>query len=252
MIHVAALPATPKNTKSPKQIIESAVQEALIYQNAGIKMLMIENMHDIPYLNSIAGHEISSLMAIIGHEIKRQTGLYCGIQILAGANKAALASAHAAGMDFIRAEGFVFGHLADEGYIDASAGGLLRYRKQIGAGNIMVFTDIKKKHSSHAITSDVSIEETAKAAEFFLSDGLIITGKSTAEKADIKELTKVKNAVSLPVLIGSGITDMNISDYYQLADGFIVGSYFKKDGKWQNPPDPERIIKLMDVVRGLQ
>ena len=37
------------------------------------------------------------------------------IQVLAGANKGALAVALAAELDFIRAEGFVFGHVADEG-----------------------------------------------------------------------------------------------------------------------------------------
>lgn len=43
-------------------------------------------------------------------------------------------------------------------------------------------------HSSHALTSDVSIEETARAAEFFLSDGLIITGTATGVQADPQEL----------------------------------------------------------------
>lgn len=42
--------------------------------------------------------------------------------------------------------------------------------------------------SSHALTSDVSIEETAKAAEFFLSDGLIVTGIATGTQADPQEL----------------------------------------------------------------
>lgn len=42
--------------------------------------------------------------------------------------------------------------------------------------------------SSHALTSDVSIEETAHAAEFFLSDGLIITGTATGVQADPREL----------------------------------------------------------------
>ena len=42
--------------------------------------------------------------------------------------------------------------------------------------------------SSHALTSDVSIEETARAAEFFLSDGLIITGAATGLEADPNEL----------------------------------------------------------------
>lgn len=33
--------------------------------------------------------------------------------------------------------------------------------------------------SSHAITSDVSVLETMKAAEFFQSDGVILTGGAT-------------------------------------------------------------------------
>lgn len=50
------------------------------------------------------------------------------------------------GLDFIRAEGFVFSHVADEGLLNACAGDLLRYRKQIGAEHVKIFTDIKKKH----------------------------------------------------------------------------------------------------------
>lgn len=41
--------------------------------------------------------------------------------------------------------------------------------------------------SSHALTSDVSIEETARAAEFFLSDGVIITGAATGMQANPEE-----------------------------------------------------------------
>ena len=251
MIHISALPGTPKNKQNPDQIIESAINEALIYQNSGLMAVMIENMHDLPYLKSIIGHEISSIMAIIGHEIKQKTELFCGIQILAGANEPAMGTALASGMDFIRAEAYVFGHVADEGYIDSSAANLLRYRKNIGAENILVFTDIKKKHSAHALTKDVDIIETARAAEFFLSDGIILTGKSTAEQADMIELRKVKGQIKTPVLIGSGITDTNISEYFELADGFIIGSYFKKEGKWQNPSDLERIKKLIDVAHTL-
>ena len=64
-----------------------------------------------------------------------------------GSNKEALAVAHASGADFIRAEGYVFSHVADEGWMDSCAGELLRYRKMIDAERVMVFTDIKKKHS---------------------------------------------------------------------------------------------------------
>jgi len=247
MIHVEALPGTPKYGGDNGFIIEKALKEARIYKNAGIDALMIENMHDVPYLKNHVGHEISSLMAIIAYLIKRETGLPLGIQILAGANQAAMAAAFNSGADFIRAEGFVFGHLADEGYIDSNAAELLRYRKQIGAEHIAVFTDIKKKHSSHALTQDLDITEMAHAAEFFLSDGVIVTGIHTGSSADLEEIKQVKKATKLPVLIGSGITAENIETYLPYADAFIVGSYFKKDGYWENDLDENKIRSLMKI-----
>ena len=246
MIHTAALPGTPKHQFSPQQIMDLAIAEAQIYLDAGIEGLMIENMHDVPYLKRSVGPEIVAIMSLLAMEIRRLTKLPCGIQILAGANKEALAVAYASGFEFVRAEGFVFGHLADEGLMDADAGELMRYRKLIGAEAVHIFTDIKKKHSSHAISADTNIVETAKAAEFFLSDGLIITGTSTGEKADLEEIKAVKKSVGLPVLVGSGVTTDNLENYLAVADALIIGSYFKKDGNWQNGPDPERIARLME------
>ncbi|XP_061669692.1 uncharacterized protein F13E9.13, mitochondrial isoform X3 [Syngnathoides biaculeatus] len=155
------------------------------------------------------------------------------------------------GVEFIRAEGFVFSHVADEGLVHACAGELLRYRKSVGAEDILVFTDIKKKHSSHALTSDVSVAETARAAEFFLSDGLILTGTSTGAQADPQELTEVSRAVSIPVLIGSGVTHDNV-DRYLGASGVIVGSHFKDGGVWSGELNPRRVRNFMTKMRRLR
>jgi len=252
MIHTEALPGTPKYKGDIKKIISSAIEEAKTYKNSGVDSIMIENMHDIPYMNNNSGPEITSAMAIIAYEVKAKTDLPVGIQILAGANKEAIAVAHSAGLDFIRAEGFVFAHVADEGIIESNAGELLRYRKQIGADDVLVLTDIKKKHSSHSITSDVSIVETAKAAEFFLSDGLIVTGTSTGAEADTEELSQVRGNTNLPILIGSGITYDNIDNYFNLADAFIIGSHFKVDGNWINKVDETRVKKFMNKINDLK
>jgi len=246
---VDALPGTPKYKGNVKAIIEKAVEEAAIYRSLGIPVLMIENMHDVPYLNRNVGSEITTIMTVILYEIKRQIDLPLGIQILAGANKEAIASANSAGADFIRAEGFVFAHVADEGTFNSDAGELLRYRKQIGAENILIFTDIKKKHSSHSITADIDIVETAKAAEFFLSDGVIITGSSTGKEPSLTEIRSVKSNVGLLVLAGSGITAENINVYLAYCDAFIIGSYFKQEGKWYNPIDPDRVKMLLSKVK---
>lgn len=252
MIHVDALPGTPNYKGDVKKIIVNALMQADIYQKSGIDSIIIENMHDVPYLKNHVGPEITALISIIAFEIKKETKLPIGIQILAGANKESIAAAHSAGADFIRSEGFVYAHVADEGIIESNAGELLRYRKQIGAEKILVFTDIKKKHSAHSITGDVTIEETAHAAEFFLSDGLIITGTSTGKEADIKEIISTKKSSKLPVIIGSGVTLDNVDKYLPICDAMIIGSYFKKNGTWKNTVDEKRVKLFMKKVSSLR
>ncbi|MFQ5491742.1 MAG: BtpA/SgcQ family protein, partial [Phycisphaerae bacterium] len=172
--------------------------------------------------------------------------------VLAGANRQALAVAQACGASFIRAEGFVFAHVADEGLMDrADAGPLLRYRRQIGADDIAILADIKKKHSSHALTADLDLAQTAHAAEFFGAGGLVVTGTVTGQPADPTDVASTRNAVRLPVLIGSGITPDNLADYWQQADAFIVGSYIKKEGLWSNPPDRQRAENVVRAARDL-
>jgi len=252
MIHVKALPGTPDYDYDVKSIIDKAKREAGIYMDAGIDAVIIENMHDVPYLKRNVGPEITSLMSIIGYEIKNSFSIPCGIQILAGANKDAIAAAHSAGLDFIRAEGFVYAHVADEGIMESDAGELLRYRKMIGAEKVLIFTDIKKKHSSHSITSDVDIVETAHTAEFFKSDGVVITGVATGKETDVDDVKNVKQNANIPVLIGSGLTVNNIENYFAFADGFIIGSHFKKDGFWKNEIDAKRVQRFMNKVNELR
>ena len=248
MAHASALPGTPRHSGGLGPVIERALAEAQAYCDCGVHALMVENMHDVPYLRAL-GPEIVSAMAVVAREVKKaHPSIPLGIQILAGANREAVSAALAANADFVRAEGFVFGHLADEGYIDACAGDLLRFRKSIGAERVAVFADVKKKHSSHAITADVDVVQTAHAAEFFLADGVILTGAATGEAASLSELRAVAQSVRIPVLVGSGITAENVRDYAPFADALVVGSYFKKDGRWDNPLDPQRVRRLMDAL----
>ncbi|XP_078400493.1 uncharacterized protein F13E9.13, mitochondrial [Cetorhinus maximus] len=251
MVHLRALPGAPLHGLSVSQITKKACEEADVYISAGVDGLIVENMHDIPYSMTV-GPEVTATMATICAAVRYSyPSIPLGVQILSAANQEALAVALAADADFIRAEGFVFSQISDEGFLDACAGDLLRYRKQIGAEHIQIFTDIKKKHSSHAITSDVSVAETAKAAEFFLSDGVILTGIATGVQANPEELKEAKRAVRIPVLIGSGVTVENM-DKYMGADAMIIGSYFKKGGYWANEVDFEQIKKFMTKMNQLR
>lgn len=250
MIHVAALPGTPAAELPLNEIVALARREAALYAEAGVDGIAIENMHDVPYLRGGVGPEIVAAMTLVGAAVKEESGLPVGIQILAGANCEALAVAHMAGLDFIRAEGFAFAHVADEGIIESSAAKLLRYRKQIGAERVQVWADVKKKHSAHAITADVSLGITAETVEFMRGDAVIVTGSVTGDAPRLEDVKEAKAHCSLPVLLGSGVTPDNVSVFLPNADGFIVGSYFKAGGHWTAPVDPTRVRAFMSAVRG--
>ncbi|XP_041314760.1 uncharacterized protein F13E9.13, mitochondrial-like isoform X3 [Pyrgilauda ruficollis] len=208
-------------------------------------------MHDVPYTVR-PGPEVTAAMAVLGAAVRHSCPrVPLGVQVLCAANQQAIAIALAAGLDFIRAEGFVFSHVADEGIINACAGDLLRYRKHIGADNIQIFADIKKKHSAHALTADVSVAQTADAAQLFLADGVVLTGAATGHPADPRQLREVKHTVKIPVLVGSGVTLENVRNYLD-ADALIIGSYFKKEGYWANAVDPDRVKKFMEHISKLR
>lgn len=101
--------------------------------------------------------------------------------------------------------------------------------------------------SCHAVTSDVDVVATAKNAEYFLSDGVILTGQNTGEPVNRKELDSVVEAVDIPVLVGSGATVDNVTQYLH-CHAIIVGSHFKYNGVWSNDIDHDRVSRFIDRV----
>ncbi|USN98872.1 MAG: BtpA/SgcQ family protein [Phycisphaeraceae bacterium] len=252
MIHVGALPGTPFQAGSIEHLAANAAEEARLLIDAGFDAVIIENMHDRPYLHGDKlGPEVVAAMTRVGTEVATSTLAPIGVQILSGGNRQALAVALAIDASFIRCENFVYAHVADEGLLaEAEAGTLLRERKRIGAEHVSICVDIKKKHASHAITADISIEDAAHAAAFFGADALIVTGAWTGRPADPADAARAKKASGLPVLIGSGVTAENVGAMLEVADAAIVGSWIKHDGVWSNPVDPERAARLVGAARG--
>jgi len=253
MIHLPALPGSPRSTLSPREIARHAVEEARVLAAAGFDAILIENMHDAPYLMRGVGEETVAAFTRAACEVRAAVDLPLGIQVLAGANRAALSVALAAECSFIRAEGFVFAAVADEGLLhEADAGPLLRYRRALGsvAERIAIFCDIKKKHTANAITADTSLADHAHAAQFFGADGVIVTGNSTGVATPISDLSAARKACRLPVLAGSGATASSVREVLAVADAVIVGSDLKQDGAWWNPLDARRIEAFVRAARG--
>jgi predicted TIM-barrel enzyme len=79
---------------------------------------------------------------------------------------------------------------------------------------------------------------------------VIVTGVATGQPAEPDEVSSVGRGVSVPTIVGSGITTENLPHFAE-ADAFIVGSSIKKDGIWSNPIDPDRARGLVRAFHDL-
>jgi uncharacterized protein len=241
MIAVGPLPGSPRYAGSSRAVINAALSDLEQYVEVGADVIVLENSHDIPYIKPPLDPHGLALMKRIAREARKRFSGPMGIQLLEAANESALEIACEADLDFLRVEGYVFAHIGGAGLIEGCAGRLLRKRASLGGKHVKIFADVHKKHCSHALTGDLDITDVVKQAEFFLVDGVIVTGPRTAEPPELKELRRVKKSANVPVFIGSGINARNISRYMPLADGFIVGSTLREDGQFLGRLDPKRL-----------
>jgi membrane complex biogenesis BtpA family protein len=247
MIAVLPLPGSPLYNGDNQNVIDQALADLAVYQEAGVDSIILENDHDLPYIQPPLDKNGIALMTRIAREARKRFTGPIGIQMLEAANITSLEIAAEAELDYIRVEAFVFAHVGGSGVINGSAGKIMRRRKELEAEHIKVFADVKKKHGSHSLTIDLDIKDEIMQAEFFLADGVIVTSQFTGIQPDQNDLLKAKSATKLPVIIGSGMTAENIEEYLPLADGFIVGSYFRKDGTFLETLEPARLQKFMRV-----
>jgi membrane complex biogenesis BtpA family protein len=252
MIAVLPLPGSPRYGGDDNRIIAQALSDLAHYREVGADAILLENSHDLPYIKPPLPKAAVRLMETIAREVRSRFAGPIGIQMLEAANETALEIAHAADLDFLRVEGYVFAHIGGAGLIEGCAGKLMRKRRELGCDHIRIFGDVKKKHCSHALTGDLDIVDVVKQSEFFLIEGVIVTGARTSEPPDPAELRRVKKHARVPVLIGSGITPHNLKTLFPLADGFIVGSTFRKDGQFLGELERKRLDTFMKTFRRLQ
>lgn len=244
MVHLLPLPGSPGWAGSMQDVLDAAQRDAERLAEGGCDALLVENMADLPYLRGEVYPETAAAMAVATYTLAT-LGLPLGVQVLAGANRQALGVCVASGASFLRAEAFAYGHVADEGWLQATAGPLLRARAALGS-EVAVWADVQKKHAAHAVTADVPLADLARGFAFSGADALIITGSETGASARPGDVQTAR-AAELPVIVGSGITADNAADFAD-ADALIVGSWLKEAGDWRNPVSVERVRQLRRAI----
>ncbi len=245
MVHLDPLPGSHQWNGDMQAILDSALRDAEILLEGGCDGLIVENMGDAPYLKGSVPPETVAAMTLATQKVV-SLAAPVGIQVLAGANREALGIAAAVGAQFIRVEGFAYAHVADEGWIDACAGPLLRARKSI-APQVSIWADVQKKHAAHAVTQDLSLEQLCEGASFCGADVLVITGSTTGDAASINDVEAAAR-VGLPVVVGSGVTPQNVEGFKGAA-AVIVGSALKSAGQWQGAVELDRVQAMARALK---
>jgi membrane complex biogenesis BtpA family protein len=231
MVHLPPLPGSPRGRQTLDEVLAVALDEARILEESGMDGLIVENVGDTPFFRESVPAITVAAMAVIVREVREQTGLTVGVNLLRNACTEALSIASIVGADFIRCNVVIGAYVTDQGIIQGCAAELARLRRSLDR-DVAVLGDVHVKHAAPLF--DLPIEDAAAdLAERGGVDAVIVSGSRSPDPPSMERVERVRGAVQLPVLIGSGISLDNAAEYYAASGGLLIGETdFKVDGVW--------------------
>lgn len=138
------------------------------------------------------------------------------------------------------------------GLWNTNVGAVARHRHRIGAGNVKLLYNIVPESAAYLAGRDLAA--VARSTAFATSpDALCVSGLTAGAPTDTQSLALVKeNAGETPVFVNTGVRAENVADQLEIADGAIVGTYFKRDGKFENEVDGARVLDLVAAARSVR
>ncbi len=245
MVHLPPLPGSVRHRgEGLKAVLERALSDLSALEEGGADAALVENFGDAPFPKRASKATVAYMTVIVG-ELVSHADILVGVNVLRSDGEAALAIAAATGARFIRVNVFSGVAFTDQGVIEGEAQRLLALRRALGA-EVAILADVNVKHAWHP----QPLSQAARDAARNLPDALIITGAGTGQPATPQDLMEAKAASGLPVLVGSGITPENVTEF-AVADGFIVGTALKEGGEAPvSPALVEAIAERIAALRG--
>jgi uncharacterized protein len=248
VVHLLPLPTSARWGGSLSAIIDRAEQEAVALVSGGVDGIIIENFFDAPFPKSRVDPAVVSAMTTIVSRLMELVSLPIGINVLRNDSLSAMAIASCTGSAFIRVNVLSGVMATDQGTIEGCAHELLRYRRELGS-DVKIVADVLVKHAHPLSSSDLTtaVKETIERG---LADAVIISGLATGHPPTLEDLKLARAAAGgTPIIIGSGANFANISGLMQFADGVIVSSSLKRQGKIENSIDPIRVSQFVETIR---
>ncbi len=248
MCHLLPLPGDPyyDKEKGMEFVVEMARKDLMSLQNGGVDAVMFSNEFSLPYLTDVRTETVAAMARIIG-ELMHEIRIPFGVNVLWDAKKS-LDLAAATGAKFVR-EIFTGVYASDFGMWNTNVGETIRHQRAIGAENVKLLYNIVPEAAKYVAERD--IESIAKSTVFNnRPDALCVSGLTAGAETDSQLLQRVKEIVpETVVLANTGVRLSNLEQQLSIADGAVVGTTFKYEGKFENHVDVQRVKEFMDKVK---
>lgn len=245
MVHLAALPGAPDYAGQFNSVIEQALRDAGTLIDAGFEGLMVENYNDTPFFKDALPPETIAALTRCSLELRNAfPNIPLGVNALRNDALSALSIAHITGCDFIRVNVLCGAVVTDQGLIEGCAAQLARLKSSLESP-VKVWADLDVKHAQPLVAFD----DTQFLSDLIYrgrADCVILSGSGTGQPTCPVRVNQIKQTASVPVVVGSGITENNLHEYQ--ADVLIVGTSIKQ-GVNIDPEMANRLVARRNQIR---
>ena len=244
MVHLPALPGAPQNRLSIEAICAHALDEARLLEFYGMDALLVENYGDVPFYLDQAPPSTLAMMTRVAGAIREAVSIPLGVNVLRNDACAAMSIAAAVGAAFIRVNVHVGAMLTDQGILQGRAYDTLRLREVLQS-DVWIFADVFVKHAV-PLAYQPLLDQARDTLERGLADALILTGNATGVSISLDDLRSMRDGLpEANLLAGSGVTPETLPDILEIADGAIIGTALKRNGRTTHPIDPARVNRMI-------
>jgi hypothetical protein len=217
MIHLAG--------NNEKEKIIRALEELTIYEEGQVNGAIIEDYHG----------EMYDVYDTLKEAVKLNYNLVLGVNVLRNPYLG-LNWADALGGKFAQFDSVQSNNLSEKHHK------IMREKYS----NVLIFGGIRFKYTA---PSNKTLEQDLKEG-MSRCDAIVTTGEGTGIETPIEKLQQFNNYLKeFPLIVGAGLNASNAYKQLQIADGAIVGSFFKPNKNTCLPVDKYLVRDLMDIVK---
>lgn len=227
MIHLAG----PNN-------IEKALDEINIYADEGLQGVIVENYHG----------DTDDVERVLQKLTMNLPMIRIGINILPNQVVEAFELAEKYSIvDFIQLD-YIAGHYVSPKGVVSALNADKFIELSMNQPKVKVYGGVWPKYYTPHPESILSVDIFDAV---FLGHAVVVTGTGTGKETPLDKIKQFNELIDgkSKLIVGAGLTTENVKEQLQYADGGIVGSAFKPNGRTHQMVDRELVREFMNAVK---